>query len=163
METMRMMAPDAATEEEHEHFMREEEEHEAGAVAIRGALRFVASLPPDRWAVVTSAPHGLAHMRIAAAGFPTPPTVIGAEDVTHGKPDPEPFLVGAARLGVAPADCLVVEDTRPGLDAARAAGMTAIGIATTFTREQLGWEFTIADFDGLTAEREGGDLLIRLV
>lgn len=51
------------------------------------------------------------------------PVLVGAEDYTRGKPDPEPFLTAAARLGVAPADCLVFEDADSGIAAANAAGM----------------------------------------
>ena len=49
--------------------------------------------------------------------------IVGAEDYTHGKPDPEPFLTAAKLLGVAPADCLVFEDADAGIAAAVAAGM----------------------------------------
>jgi sugar-phosphatase len=162
METMRMLAPGAATPEEHERFMREEEAHEAGAVEIAGAVDFVARLPRGRWAVVTSAPRALAKMRIAAAGFPAPPVLIAPEDVTRGKPDPAPYLLAAERLGIPPAACLVVEDTRAGLDSALAAGMMAIGITTTFTRERLACAHTMADFRALTVAREGDELLVTL-
>lgn len=49
--------------------------------------------------------------------------IITPEDVTHGKPDPEMFLLAAERMGVAPADCLVLEDAELGLEAAARAGM----------------------------------------
>ena len=52
--------------------------------------------------------------------------IVCAEDYTHGKPNPEPFLVAAKRLGVRPERCLVFEDTEPGEAAARAAGMDCI-------------------------------------
>lgn len=55
-------------------------------------------------------------------------TLVCAEDYTHGKPHPEPFLVAAARLGVAPADCLVFEDTEMGIQAATAAGMASVKV-----------------------------------
>src|SRR3546814_11553265 len=70
-----------------------------------GAAAFLARLPAERWAVVTSAPRALAYVRIAAAGLPMPPLVIGAEDVAKGKPAPDGFLAAAARLGVAPGAC----------------------------------------------------------
>src|SRR3546814_4682706 len=71
-----------------------------GIVEIPGAAAFLARLPAERWAVVTSAPRALAYVRIAAAGLPMPPLVIGAEDVAKGKPAPDGFLAAAARLGV---------------------------------------------------------------
>lgn len=64
--------------------------------------------------------------------------VVTAEDVTRGKPDPQVFLIAADRLGIAPHRCAVVEDARAGIAAAKAAGMTAIGLASTgHTRESL--------------------------
>ena len=58
-------------------------------------------------------------------------TIVGAEDYTQGKPHPEPFLVAAARLGVAPKDCLVFEDADAGIQSAEAAGMTWVRIPHT--------------------------------
>ncbi|MET0190849.1 MAG: HAD-IA family hydrolase, partial [Pseudonocardia sediminis] len=93
-------------------------------VAARGADELLAVLGRREipWAVVTSADRRLAAARLGAAGI-DPPQLVTVEDVTRGKPDPEPFLLGASRLGVAPRDCLVVEDARAGLDAGCAAGM----------------------------------------
>ena len=77
------------------------------------------------WAVVTSADISLATARLGAAGI-DPPLLITVEDVSVGKPDPECFLLAARQLGVDAHRCLVVEDSAPGLAAARAAGaMTA--------------------------------------
>ena len=73
-------------------------------------------------AIVTSCEHELAGVRIAAAGLPRPTVVVTASDVSHGKPGPEPYLLGASLVGVAPQDCLVVEDATAGLVSGRAAG-----------------------------------------
>jgi sugar-phosphatase len=100
---------------------------------IAGVGRFLASLPTDRWAIVTSASRALATARIAAAGLPMPPLLVTAEDVKHGKPAPDPFLLGAQKLGVAPVDCLVFEDTPIGLQAAESAGMDSIVVTATHT------------------------------
>ena len=54
--------------------------------------------------------------------------IVTADDVTHGKPAPDLFLLAAERLGVAPADCIVYEDGDPGLEAARRAGMRAVDV-----------------------------------
>ena len=54
--------------------------------------------------------------------------LVGAEDYTHGRPNPEPFLVAAERLKVAPADCLVFEDADLGIQAAEAAGMAWVRV-----------------------------------
>jgi sugar-phosphatase len=110
---------------------RAEIEDVAGIEAIEGAGAFLASLPRARWAIVTSAPRRLAEARIAAAGLPIPDVLVAAEDVERGKPAPDPFLLGARKLGVAPGDCLVFEDTLAGLQSAQAAGMASIVVTTT--------------------------------
>lgn len=90
--------------------------------AIAGSVALTTSLPSGRWAVVTSAIAELARRRLAAAGHPVPSVMIAAEDVEHGKPAPDPYLRGAARLGLDPAHCVVFEDAAAGVRAARAAG-----------------------------------------
>jgi len=110
---------------------RAEIEDVAGVEAIRGVADFLASLPRGRWAIVTSAPRLLAEARIAAAGLPIPDVLVAAEDVERGKPAPDPFLLGARKLGVEPGDCLVFEDTLAGLQSAAAAGMASIVVTTT--------------------------------
>jgi len=110
---------------------RAEIEDVAGIEAIEGAAAFLGSLPRERWAIVTSAPRLLAEARIAAAGLPIPDVLVAAEDVERGKPAPDPFLLGARKLGVAPADCLVFEDTLAGLTSAEAAGMDSIVVTLT--------------------------------
>ena len=102
-----------------------------GVEAIRGVADFLASLPVERWAIVTSAPRALAMARIAAAGLPLPQVLVAAEDVERGKPAPDPFLLGASRLGFAPEDCLVFEDTLAGLASAAAAGMESVVVTVT--------------------------------
>lgn len=101
--------------------------------AIAGAAALLDSLPPERWGIVTSAPRKLAEARLAAAGLPAHRLIVAAEDVTHGKPAPDPFLLGARLLGAAPADCLVFEDTDAGLRSAAAAGMDSIVVTLTHT------------------------------
>lgn len=101
--------------------------------AIAGAAALLASLPPARWGIVTSAPRKLAEARLAAAGLPAHRLIVAAEDVEHGKPAPDPFLLGARLLGAAPADCLVFEDTDAGLRSAAAAGMDSIVVTLTHT------------------------------
>jgi HAD superfamily hydrolase (TIGR01509 family) len=79
------------------------------------------------WAVVTSADVRLARARLGAADI-DPPVLVTVEDVAAGKPDPEGYLLAARRLGVAPGECLVVEDSQPGIDAGRAAGMAVAAL-----------------------------------
>lgn len=63
--------------------------------------------------------------------------IIGAEEVSKGKPDPEVFLVTAQKLGIEPAACAAFEDSNPGIRSALAAGMRVVGLATTHTNDEL--------------------------
>lgn len=98
---------------------------------IGNAAQLLKSLPTDRWGIVTSGTTPIALPRIQRPGLPMPKMLVTANDVTHGKPHPEPYLLGAKRLGFKPADCIVVEDSPAGIDAALAAGMRCVGVVTT--------------------------------
>ena len=76
--------------------------------------------------------------------------IITSEDVCHGKPDPEGYIVGAQRIGVVPEECVVFEDSINGLKAGRAAGAFVVAIATTNPREILN-DYGDVVFDGLNA------------
>ena len=102
-----------------------------GIVPIAGAIEFLRSLPPDRWAVVTSAPRDLARRRLEAAGVTPPRTMVIAEDVAVGKPDPACFRLGAERLGFKPQECLVFEDAHAGVTAAERAGASVLVVTAT--------------------------------
>ncbi|WP_432520052.1 HAD-IA family hydrolase [Kineococcus sp. SYSU DK006] len=113
-------------------------------VQLPGVPDLLAGLPADRWAVVTSCSAPLAAARMGAAGLPTPPRLVTFDDVSRGKPDPECFLLGARRLGVDPADCLVVEDAPAGLAAARAAGCATLAVRTTHPEGPLEADAVVA-------------------
>ena len=103
-----------------------------GETAIPGAAPLLSALPPDRWAVVTSAVRDIALRRITGVGLPAPRLLVGATDVTAGKPDPEGYERAALGLGVRPADCVVIEDTPAGVEAGRRAGAAVVGVLTTY-------------------------------
>jgi sugar-phosphatase len=130
---------------------RAEIEDVAGIETIAGAAAFLSSLPRGRWAIVTSAPRLLAEARIAAAGLPVPEVLVAAEDVERGKPAPDPFLLGARKLGVAPAGCLVFEDTLAGLRSAAAAGMASIVVTATHAHPLETDVTAVLDYDKLRA------------
>ncbi|MDT9697711.1 HAD family hydrolase [Streptomyces sp. P17] len=121
-----------------------------GVELLPGARAFLASLPADRWAVVTSATRRLAEARLDAVGI-LPKTLIAADDITRGKPDPEPYLLAARRLGVDPARCVVFEDAPAGLQAGRAAGMTTVALATTHQAHELRADLVVKDLSALSA------------
>ncbi|MET8580568.1 HAD-IA family hydrolase [Streptomyces collinus] len=99
-----------------------------GVIEVPGAAAFLASLRGLPHALVTSADVALSTARMAAAGLPLPEVRVTAESVGASKPDPEGFLKGAAELGVAPADCVVFEDSGAGVAAGKAAGMRVVGV-----------------------------------
>ncbi|RWH83251.1 MAG: HAD family hydrolase [Mesorhizobium sp.] len=120
-----------------------------GILPIAGAAAFLASLPPERWAIVTSAPRELALLRIAAAGIPLPAILVAAEDVSRGKPAPDCFQLAAERLGVDARDCLAFEDAPAGITAAEAAGAAVVVISATHQHPLQTPHAAIASYAGL--------------
>ncbi|MEG8024635.1 HAD-IA family hydrolase [Sphingomonas aurantiaca] len=124
---------------------------------IAGAAAFLASLPPERWTIVTSAPRALAEVRLKAAGLPVPATMIAADDIPNGKPAPDCFLVAAERLGVAAGDCLVFEDAAAGITAGEAAGADVLVITATHSHGVEMAHPTVVDYVRLSVTvREDG-------
>jgi sugar-phosphatase len=121
-----------------------------GVRLLPGTRAFLDALPADRWAVVTSATRRLAEARLDAVGI-LPKTLVAADDITRGKPDPEPYLLGARALGVDPADCVVFEDAPAGLQAGRAAGMRTVALATTHRADELDADLVVTDLSALSA------------
>ena len=80
-----------------------------------------------------------------------PKTMIAADDITRGKPDPEPYLLAARRLGVDPAHCVVFEDAPSGLASGRAAGMTTVALTTTHQAHELDADLVVGDLSALSA------------
>ncbi|MEU2334156.1 HAD family hydrolase [Streptomyces sp. NPDC006654] len=120
-----------------------------GVHLLPGTAAVLDSLPADRWAVVTSATRRLAEARLAAVGI-RPKTLVCADDVTRGKPDPEPYLLAARQLGVDPADCVVFEDAPAGLRAGRAAGMITVALTTTHQPHELVADLVVQDLSALS-------------
>ena len=104
---------------------------------LPGVKALLESLPPERWAVVTSATGRLLVERLKAAGLPVPERLISGEMVERGKPDPEPYRRGAKLLGLAPADCVVIEDAPSGVGAGLAAGCRVLAVLNTHTVGEL--------------------------
>ncbi|MDU0346923.1 HAD-IA family hydrolase [Microbacterium sp. KSW2-29] len=123
-----------------------------GLAPIRGAAAFFASVPADRRAIVTSGSVPIATARLAAAGYDQPDVFVTVDDVVHGKPDPEPFLLAATRLGVDPSHCLVVEDAPAGIAAARAAGCAVIALTGTTADEELHADLVVDGLDAVGLE-----------
>jgi sugar-phosphatase len=137
VEQVRMFAPHLDVEAEAHKIDSAEAVDAEGVKEIPGAAILLDRLPADRWGIVTSGTHDTATTRIAAVGLSRPQVFITAEDVVHGKPDPEAYLLGAEGLGASPEKCLVLEDSPSGVAAAKSAGMQVIAVASTHDTEDL--------------------------
>lgn len=101
-----------------------------GVTALPGAAALLERLNrlDIPWAIVTSGSIPVATARRNAGGLPQPEVFITAEQVKHGKPQPDAYLLGAERLGLAPQDCVVVEDAAAGILSGLAAGCQVIAV-----------------------------------
>ena len=141
-----------------------EETQTEGILAVAGAAHVLHALQSQNhpWAVVTSAWRRLAEIRIKAAGLTLPTVIVPIDEIRNGKPDPEGFLQAAAHLGIAPEDCIVFEDTRPGIQAGLNGGMQVIGLLTTCSSKQLRHRPLIRDFRDADIGSEGSSLTIEI-
>jgi sugar-phosphatase len=162
-DTIRTLTPHLDVEAEALRHLQGEIEDTEGVVAIPGAARLLAGLPRNRWAIVTACNRPLAEARIRAGGLlrnsvELPEVMITAEQICKGKPDPEGYLKAAEALGIAPHRCVVFEDAPFGIEAGLAAGMAVIGLATTFSPEQLQATVCVKDLEAvqIEAKPEGG-------
>ncbi len=108
-----------------------------GVVPLPGAMELLASLPEQRWTIVTSCTRALAQVRLRAAGLPVPPMMVTSTDITHGKPHPEPYLKAAGKLGIEAAECVVLEDAPAGIRSGKAAGARVIALQTMLDEAAL--------------------------
>ncbi len=117
-----------------------------GMRAFPGAAELTADPPAEKWAIATSGGRELALGRLGAAGLPVPGVLVTADDVSAGKPDPQCWLLAATGLKVPAGECIVIEDSPAGIEAAKRAGMTAIGVGTTHPAELLsGADLVVGD------------------
>ncbi len=147
LQVLREVFPDMSETELHTAHQRIEEIEIADAEGLRimpGAERLLSELDAaattlgaPTWTIVTSCTRPLFTARWSQTGLPTPEHLVTADQVSAGKPDPEPFRTGAQRLGHAPAQTIALEDSTGGLRSARAAGCTAIALTTTTPAEVL--------------------------
>jgi sugar-phosphatase len=137
IDVVRQLAPHLDAEAEVERLEKMEAEDQEGVVVMPGATELLASIPGNRWCVVTSGTRYLATCRLKHANLPIPRVMVSADDVSKGKPDPEPYLTGARLLGMNSTDCLVIEDAPAGIQAAHAGKMKVIAITSTYPASAL--------------------------
>lgn len=137
IETLQLLRPDLNGEEE----LRSLEELEMGdnrdLTILSGVQRILQVVPPEQWAVVTSATERLARRRLQDGGIPSPRFLVSADMVSSGKPHPEPYLMGAKLLGLRPEECLVIEDAASGATAGHAAGCKVLATLFSHSIESL--------------------------
>jgi sugar-phosphatase len=153
LETIRLAAPHLDAEAEIAAFVPEEGADGQVLGPVEGAPRLLRTLPAGSWAVATSGTRAVATDRLQRAGLPIPGILVCAEDVLRGKPSPDVYLLAAAALGVAPTECLVVEDAPAGVEAARAAGMGVVALTTTHRPKELGADACTTSLAGIHVGR----------
>ena len=137
IDTIGLVAPDLDAEAEAKTLDESQAVNLDGVVAVPGANTLLASLPYKNWAIVTSANQKIATNRLLHVGLPLPEYLITTDDVEQYKPHPEGYLKAVEYLKVEPEQCVVVEDAPVGIQAARAAKMKAIAVATTYSPADL--------------------------
>lgn len=151
--TIKELLPNAADPiAENEVVLRGEIEDTDGVMPLAGARELLQSIPAQQWALVTSCSRPLAEIRLKAAGLPVPRNMVTSDDVRAGKPDPEPYLKGAALLGVPGSRCVVFEDAPAGIRAGKAAGALVIALRSTAADhelEQAGADWVIKGYSEL--------------
>ena len=165
LSTVRRFLPDADHESENREVERREIEDLEGIVVLPGAVELLTSLPPQTWTIATSCTRRLAEARLRAAGLPIPQCIVTSTDVTRGKPDPEPFLKAAAKLGFLASDCVVCEDVPAGVLAGKAAGALVVALRTTFPEAELraaGADFVVNCCADISVTESAGILELRL-
>jgi mannitol-1-/sugar-/sorbitol-6-phosphatase len=155
--------PDADHAAENREVERREMEDLEGVVLLPGSLRLLNALPPDRWTIVTSCTRPLAETRLRAAGLPVPERMVTSNDITHGKPHPDPYLKGASVLGYPAVDCVVVEDVPAGIRAGKSAGARVIAFRTTLKDRELlaaGADWVLNDCGDISLASKDPDLTL---
>ena len=160
VDTLRILRPDLDPVVEQRRLEDYDAEDYSGLIILPGVERLLASLPADRWTIVTSATVRLLAGRLKHAGLPIPKVLVPAEHVLNGKPHPEPYLTGSKLLNLAPADCLVIEDSPAGVASGKAAGCRVLAVLSSHTQEQLsGADWYIQSLEQVDAEVQADDAL----
>ena len=126
-----------------------EQDSSSETVALGGSLELLTSLTAGTWTVCTSANVNLGRARLMAAGLPVPAELVTADDVERGKPNPDPYLLGAKRLGLDPSVCVVFEDADAGVRAGRAANVgLVVGVSARALETDA--DLVVNDLTGIT-------------
>jgi sugar-phosphatase len=164
IDLVKMLRPDIDPQEGQRAIEDMEVEDVADLQVLPGVKALLGSLPPERWAIVTSATRRLLLARLKAAGLPIPERIITGEMVERGKPDPEPYRRGAELLGFRPEECVVVEDAPSGVGAGKAAGCRVLGVLGTHSAEELGEaDWVVESLEELAVKTDGDRVEFRFL
>jgi len=162
IDSVRQLLPHVDAEAEDQWLQQQEASDTDGVFALNGAVEFLSGLECP-WAIVTSGTSIVAKPRIRAGGLPVPLVAVYGEDVVNGKPSPDPYLLGAERLGVSAERCVIFEDTLAGIRSGHAANMKSIGIASSLTGDQMvEADAVINDYVGVKVSRRGDSFVLEL-
>lgn len=143
------------------HIHEQEGSNFDGVLEIPGAVAFTQALPQSRWALVTSALAGPARGRLKAVGIELPRVLIGADDVTAGKPDPEGYARAARELFIPARECVVFEDTDAGIEAGLAAGCAVVVVGANRSPVTEGLP-RVMDMTQVGVRVEGDDIVLTI-
>ncbi len=130
-DTIRALRPDLDAELEQKRMEEIEMEEREGIVILPGARQFLASLPSEKWTIVSSASARVLRARLECAHIHVPLNVVTADSVLHGKPHPEPYQAAARILGLQPQECLVIEDAPSGVESGKAARCNVLAVLSS--------------------------------
>jgi sugar-phosphatase len=164
IDLVKMLRPDIDPQEGQRVIEDMEVEDVADLKVLPGVKALLESLPPERWAIVTSATRRLLLARLKAAGLPIPERIITGEMVERGKPDPEPYRRGAELLGFRPDECVVVEDAPAGVGAGKAAGCRVLGVLGSHSAAELvEADWVVGSLEGLAVSTSLDGLELRFL
>jgi sugar-phosphatase len=160
-QVIHLVAPQLDAEKQADEKESAEADDVDGLRAFPGAAELIRSLPGWQWAIVTSGRRRTATFRLQYLGLPEPQVFITADDISRGKPDPEPYRLAIEELRLRPEECVVVEDAPAGIESARAAGAKTIGVLSTNSRDDLSAaDVIVPRLANLSVVVENGRLLL---
>ena len=164
IDTLRVLRPDLDPMVERKRLEDFDADDPGEVIVLPGVKPLIASLPPNAWTIVTSAPESLMKNRLMSTGIPMPQSFVSADDVTNGKPHPEPYEMGARVLGLKPSECLVIEDAPAGIKAGKAAGCRVLAVLSSHSAAELtDADWIVTSLDHVTAVlSDDGTITIRL-
>lgn len=137
VDTIRALRPDLDSAIELKRMEDFDVEDALGLALYPGVQDLLAELSPIQWSIVTSASERVMRHRLGILGVSLPRHIVTADHVNSGKPNPEPYHLGAAQLGLKPSDCLVIEDAPSGIRAGKSAGSPVLGVASSHKPQEL--------------------------